>query len=106
VWCHGLLPDYHSFRGSYGGYTFALHDRRPGHGAYNLRPELVASLSAAYGEAITAEDVFDAILCLLSATSFTLRFAEDLEDVFPHVPFPYSGTPSKMQCASAARSGR
>jgi hypothetical protein len=25
---------------------------------------------------------------LLSATSYTLRFAEDLEDVFPHVPFP------------------
>ena len=31
---------------------------------------------------------FDAILALLSATSYTLRFAEDLEDVFPHVPFP------------------
>ena len=25
---------------------------------------------------------------LLSATSYSLRFAEDLEDVFPHVPFP------------------
>jgi hypothetical protein len=24
----------------------------------------------------------------LSARSYTLRFAEDLEDVFPHVPFP------------------
>jgi hypothetical protein len=34
--------------------------------------------------------VFDAILGLLSATSYTLRFAEDLEDVFPHVPFPAS----------------
>jgi hypothetical protein len=32
--------------------------------------------------------VFDAILGLLSATSYTLRFAEDLEDTFPHVPFP------------------
>ena len=32
--------------------------------------------------------MFDAILCLLSAASYTLRFAEDLEDVFPHVPFP------------------
>lgn len=28
------------------------------------------------------------MLCLLSATSYSLRFAEDLEDVFPHVPFP------------------
>ena len=34
------------------------------------------------------EGVFDAMLCLLSARSYTLRFAEDLEDVFPHVPFP------------------
>jgi hypothetical protein len=48
----------------------------------------LASLSAAYGEPVTPEDVFDAILCLLSATSYSLRFAEDLEDVFPHVPFP------------------
>lgn len=25
---------------------------------------------------------------VLSASSYTLRFAEDLEDVFPHIPFP------------------
>ena len=28
------------------------------------------------------------MLCLLSAKSYTLNFAEDLEDVFPHIPFP------------------
>jgi type ISP restriction-modification system protein/N-6 DNA methylase len=86
VWCHGLLPDYHAFRGSYGGYAFPLHDRRPDVDAANI--SLIESLSAAYGERVGAEDVFDAILCLVSATSYTLRFAEDLEDVFPHVPFP------------------
>jgi hypothetical protein len=88
VWCHGLLPDYHAFRGSYGGYAFPLYDRRPGGGSSNLSPALIESLSAAYGVPVAAEDVFDAILCLLSARSYTLRFAEDLEDVFPHVPFP------------------
>jgi hypothetical protein len=88
VWCHGLLPDYHALRGSYGGYAFPLHDRRPNINAWNISPALTASLGAAYGEQVSAEDVFDAILCLLSATSYTLRFAEDLEDVFPHVPFP------------------
>jgi predicted helicase len=88
VWCHGLVPDYHAFRGSYGGYAFPLYDRRPNINAPNVSPDLVQSLSAAYGETVTAEEVFDAILCLLSATSYTLRFAEDLEDVFPHVPFP------------------
>ena len=89
VWCHGLLPDYHAFRGSTGGYAFPLHDRRPNVDATNVSPALIESLSAAYGEPVAAEDVFDAILCLLSATSYSLRFAEDLEDVFPHVPFPH-----------------
>jgi hypothetical protein len=87
VWCHGLIPDYHAFSGR-GGYAFPLHDRRPNVDAPNVSPALVGSLSAAYGEPVAAEDVFDAILCLLSARSYTLRFAEDLEDVFPHVPFP------------------
>lgn len=88
VWCHGLLPDYHAFRGSYGGYAFPLYDRRAGKAPYNLRAELVEALSDAYAEAVAPEAVFDAILCLLSARSYTTRFAEDLEDVFPHVPFP------------------
>jgi hypothetical protein len=88
VWCHGLLPDYHAFRGSYGGYAFPIYDRRGGHGPYNLRPALVEALGAAYGVPVTPEAVFDAILCLLSAHSYTTRFAEDLEDVFPHISFP------------------
>lgn len=88
VWCHGMLPDYHAFRGSYGGYAFPLYDRTPDVNAPNISVALVESLSAAYGEAVSADDVFNAILCVLSATSYTLRFAEDLEDVFPHVPFP------------------
>jgi len=37
---------------------------------------------------VSAQDTFDAILALLSATSYTLRFAEDLEDVFPHAAVP------------------
>jgi hypothetical protein len=91
VWCHGLLPDYHAFRGSYGGYAFPLFDRRPDKPPYNLNGELVAALTAAYGDPskpVTPEAVFDAILALLSAPNYSLRFAEDLEDVPPHVPFP------------------
>ena len=87
AWCHGLLPDYHALSGR-GGYAFPLYDRRPVVNAPNLSAALIASLGAAYGAAVAAEDVFDAILCLLSATSYTRRFAEDLEDVLPHVPFP------------------
>ena len=88
VWCHGLLPDYHAFRGSYGGYAFPLRDNRPGHGPFNVSPALLNGLATNYGEQVDAADVFDAILALLSATSYTLRYAEDLEDVFSHVPFP------------------
>ncbi len=88
VWCHGQLPDRHAFRGSYGGYAFPLRDNRAGHGPYNLSPNLLAGLAANYGAPVSAQDAFDAILALLSATSYSLRFAEDLEDVFPHVPFP------------------
>lgn len=89
VWCHGLLPDYHAFRGSYGGYAFPLFDRRPEVDPINVNPKILAALTTAYGEEVEAEDVFDAILCLLSAKSYSLRFAEDLEDVFPHVAFPH-----------------
>lgn len=88
VWCHGFLPDYHAFRGSYGGYAFPLHDRRPHVAAPNVSSVLVQGLSMVYGEPVDPEGVFASILCLLSAASYTLRFAEDLEDVFPHVPFP------------------
>jgi predicted helicase len=88
VWCHGLLPDYHAFRGSYGGYAFPLHDRRPEVAATNVAHALIEGLTAAYGVPVAPEQIFDAILCLLSASSYTMQFAEDLEDVFPHVPFP------------------
>jgi hypothetical protein len=82
------MPDYHSFRGSYGGYAFPLYDRRPGHGPLNVSAGLLDNLALAYAAPVAPEAVFDAILALLSASSYTLRFAEDLEDVFPHVPFP------------------
>lgn len=88
TWCHARLPDYHAFRGSYGGYAFPLYDRRKGPDAHNFIPAILAALAEAYGEIVSPEDLFDAILALLSATSYTVRFAEDLEDTFPHIPFP------------------
>ncbi|MBS0384768.1 MAG: hypothetical protein JSS00_05405, partial [Proteobacteria bacterium] len=89
VMAHSLMPDYDLWSGR-GGYSFPLYDRRPESRPLNLKPELVAALTDAYGVAVTPDQVFDAILCLLSARSYTRRFAEDLEDVFPHVPFPSS----------------
>lgn len=87
VWAYAVLPDY-DFLSGRGGYAFPLFDRRPGHGPLNLSQELIDNLALAYAAPVEPQAVFDAILALLSATSYTLRFAEDLEDVFPHVPFP------------------
>jgi predicted helicase len=87
IWVHGLLPDYHAFSGR-GGYAFPLWDRRHGPAAHNLKPALLAGLGAVYGRAIMPEAAFNAIIALLSASSYTMRFAWDLEEVFPHIPFP------------------
>lgn len=97
------MPDYHAFRGSYGGYAFPLYDRRPGHAPINLSPELLDGLALAYAGPVEPEAVFDAILALLSASSYTLRFAEDLEDVFPHVPFPASRAVFERAAEAGAR---
>ena len=88
IWTHGVTPDRHAFRGSYGGYAFPLWDRRRGPAADNLNPALLAGLGAVYGGAVTPEAAFNAIIALLSASSYTMRFAWDLEEVFPHIPFP------------------
>lgn len=101
VWVHGLLPDYHAFRGSFGGYAFPLWDRRRGAGAHNLAPALLQGLVGAYGAAATPEAVFDAIIALLSAASYTRRFGWDLEEAFAHVPFPAD----KATFADAVRIG-
>ena len=64
----------------------SLYDSRQGSHATNLLPVLLASLGEAYGQPVAVADVFDTILALLSATYYTRRFAEDLEDVFPNIP--------------------
>lgn len=87
LWCYGHMPDYNGFNNR-SGYAFPLYDRRPGSNPVNLNPALLTGLALAYGQPVSPEDVFDAMLALLSATSYTLRFAEDLEDVFPHIPIP------------------
>ena len=67
---------------------FPLWDRAGEGMGHRLDPALIAGLSSIYGAEIAPQDVFDAILALLSASSYTTRFAYDLEDDFPHLPFP------------------
>ena len=88
VWCHGLKPDQHAFKGSYGGWVFPFRNHNPESRGHFLAATLVNGLASAYGRQIAPIDAFDVILALLSASSYTTRFALDLEDDFPHVPFP------------------
>ena len=91
AFAHALLPGRHAFRGSLGGHIFPLWDARRQHGrrrASNLRPELLASLLEAYGEAVSPESVFDYVYAILQAPSYTRRFHEELQQSFPRVPFP------------------
>jgi SAM-dependent methyltransferase len=89
VWVHGLLPDYHAFSGR-GGYAFPLFNRAAGPEAHNLQPRLLAHLTEAHGQSVTPQKIFDVVTALLSASSYTSQFAWDLEEAFPHVPFPHS----------------
>lgn len=88
VWVHGLPPDRHAFRGSYGGYAFPLWDRRHGPDVCNLAPDYLAAFGRVYGRAATPERIFDAIIALLSAPAYSRRFAWDLEESFAHLPLP------------------
>jgi hypothetical protein len=88
VWCHSQKPDQHAFRGSYGGWIFPLVNPAPEGEGHFIKPEVIDSLSASYGRAVGPQEVFDVALAMLSATSYTTTFAHDLEDDFPHVPFP------------------
>lgn len=92
AWCHGAKPDQHAFRGSFGGWVFPLRRHAGGRQATFLHPAVLSGLTAAYGAAPAPQAVFDATLALLSATSYTTRFAADLEDDFPHVPLPAEAT--------------
>ena len=88
VWCHGLIPDQHAFRGSYGGWVLPLWDRREGQGGALVNREFLSELQDGLGMAAGPQEVFDCALALLSASSYTTRFAWDLQDSFPHIPFP------------------
>jgi hypothetical protein len=84
VWCHGLVPDQHAFRGSTGGWIFPLYRYAAEGLGHFLNPGLIPGLAAAYGDEVAPLAVFDAMLALLSATSYTTRCGCDDE------PWPYS----------------
>jgi len=80
------LPDLHSFRGSFGGYVFPLW-LDEGHREPNLVPGFLRLLGSHLREEIPAEDVFAYLLALTNAPSYHARFATDLAQGFPRIPF-------------------
>ena len=101
VWCHSALPDYHAFSGR-GGYAFPLYDRRGGPTNTNLNPVLLTALAEAYGEAQAPQAVFDAILGLLSAASYTAALPKILRTLSPTSPSPPI-PPSSLRLQPSAR---
>ena len=73
----GLIPDFHHYKGSFGGRVFPLwadaEATQP-----NLRPALLAHLSTTYGRPVTAEDLFAYIAAVAAHPAYIERFRKDL----------------------------
>jgi hypothetical protein len=81
----GLLPDLHHYKGSFGGRASPLWRDRAASQS-NIRPELLALLAEAYGEAVTPDDVMAYCAVVLAHPEFTARFLHDLIQPGLHVP--------------------
>lgn len=73
----GLIPDQDHYKGSFGGRVFPLW-RDAKASEPNVKPALLAHLSATDGKAVVAEDVMAYLAALMAHPAFTARFAADL----------------------------
>ncbi|MBE3039958.1 MAG: N-6 DNA methylase, partial [Chloroflexi bacterium] len=73
-----LVPDFHHFKGSYGGKdVIALYRNAQGKEA-NILPGLLDVLAKAYGRKVTPEDFLAYVYGVLAQPAFTDRFADEL----------------------------
>ncbi|MCZ7596074.1 MAG: N-6 DNA methylase [Hyphomicrobium sp.] len=72
----GLIPDVHHYHGR-GGRVYPLW-RNAEATVSNIKPALVAHLAAAYGHAVSPEDVMAYLAAVMAHPAFTARFQEDL----------------------------
>jgi hypothetical protein len=85
-------PDYHSFRGSYGGtHQFPLW-RDAAALDPNILTGLTTLLSQTYDTEVTAEDVAAYIFALLGTGAYTANFAKELATSAPRVPITTDAT--------------
>lgn len=79
------VPDFHHFRGSYGGKDI-IPLYRDARGTPNVNPGAVKVLTEVLGEAVTVEQLFAYTFGVLAGTDYTERFHEALETPGPRVP--------------------
>lgn len=87
VFVHTELPDLHAFKGDTGGHVFPLW-LDPDHHEPNLARGFLARLRSHLRADIAADDVFAYVYGLLGAPGYQARFADELAQGFPRVPFP------------------
>ncbi|MBM3563580.1 MAG: DNA methyltransferase [Alphaproteobacteria bacterium] len=96
-----FVPDLNFYKGSEGGRVFPLW-RDAAAEIPNIKPELIAHLSAAYGYTVQPEEVMAYIAALLAHPAFTARFQSDL--VRPGLRVPITAAASLF--SEAVKLGR
>lgn len=86
----GLIPDLHHYKGNFGGRMFPLWADAAA-STPNLRPELLAELSAALGGTVNAEDAFAYIAAIAAHPGYTARFQTDLKQPGLRIPLTADG---------------
>lgn len=93
-----LIPDLDHYKGSFGGRAFPLWADAAAT-MPNLRPALLAYLSATYGAPVGAEDLFAYIAALAAHPAYVERFATDLAT--PGLRIPLTADAATFAVASA-----
>lgn len=81
----GLIPDLHHYKGSFGGRVFPLWADGSASQS-NLRPALLAELSAQLGRVVSPEDLFAYVAAVAAHPSYVARFARNLTQPGLRIP--------------------
>lgn len=82
------IPDYHHFRGSFGGAHIVPLWRDTGGSKANVTEGVLPLLSETYGRDVTAEDLFAFAYAVLATPSYVRQFWEELRTPGPRLPIP------------------